>query len=559
MEKIWLKHYPKGVEQEIDPEKYKSIVDLIQQSVASYGDSPCMTNMGVTFTYSEIDRYSDYFASYLINECNLKKGDRIAIQMPNVLQYPIAMIGAIKAGIIVVNTNPLYTDREMEHQFMDADVKMVVILENFAHLLEKILPHTNIKHIVITSVGDLFPFPKNKIVNLAIKYVKRMVPSYNLPHAVSFNTALMKGRDKSFDVAETNIDDIAFLQYTGGTTGVAKGAMLTHRNVLSNMLQALEWFKPKLVKGEEIVLTPLPLYHIFSLTVNCLTFMSYGAHIVLVTNPRDIPDLIKTIKKHRPTVMSGVNTLFNAMLNCPDMNADAMKSLKMSVAGAMALQEAVAKKWLDVTKSPVIEGYGLTEASPIVSCNPIDGNDRAGTIGIPVPSTEIKLIGEDGNEVGPGEPGELCVRGPQIMKGYWNRPEETAKTISDGWLLTGDMACVDEDGYFKIVDRKKDMILISGFNVYPNEVEDVVASHPAVLEVAAIGVPDEHSGEVVKIFVVKKSEVSKEDIVEFSRKKLTGYKVPKHIEFRDELPKSNVGKILRKDLRNEEIKRIEAQ
>lgn len=335
--------------------------------------------------------------------------------------------------------------------------------------------------------------------------------------------------------------------------------MLTHRNVLSNMLQALEWFKPKLVKGEEIVLTPLPLYHIFSLTVNCLTFMSYGAHIVLVTNPRDIPDLIKTIKKHRPTVMSGVNTLFNAMLNCPDMNADAMKSLKMSVAGAMALQEAVAKKWLDVTKSPVIEGYGLTEASPIVSCNPIDGNDRAGTIGIPVPSTEIKLIGEDGNEVGPGEPGELCVRGPQIMKGYWNRPEETAKTISDGWLLTGDMACVDEDGYFKIVDRKKDMILISGFNVYPNEVEDVVASHPAVLEVAAIGVPDEHSGEVVKIFVVKKSEVSKEDIVEFSRKKLTGYKVPKHIEFRDELPKSNVGKILRKDLRNEEIKRIEAQ
>ncbi|MBY0316875.1 MAG: AMP-binding protein, partial [Bdellovibrionales bacterium] len=530
MEKIWLKHYPKDVAQTIDINTYSSIVDLFTEAVQRFKHKPCFTNMGMTYTYAEVDTMSDYFASYLINHLRLKKGDRIAIQMPNLLQYPVAMFGALKAGLIIVNTNPLYTDREMEHQFKDADCKAIVILENFAHLLQKILPHTDLQHVIITSVGDLLPFPKNYVVNAAVKYVKKMVPKYDLPLATRFNDAIEIGKKQSFDPVRSTIDEVAFLQYTGGTTGVAKGAMLTHGNLLANMLQTFEWFKPMLVKGDEVALTPLPLYHIFSLTVNCLTLMAYGAHNILVTNPRDLPDLIKTMKKYRPSVMSGVNTLFNALLNNKDFQAMDLSFLKISVAGGMALQEAVAKRWIETTKSPLVEGYGLTESSPIVCCNPIDGRDKRGTIGLPFPSTDVKLVDDNGNEVAHGTPGELYVKGPQVMKGYWQRPEETAKTMDDGWLKTGDIATVDEQGYFKIVDRKKDMIIVSGFNVYPNEVEDVFASHPAVLEVAAIGVPDDRSGEAVKIFVVKKAETTSQDLIEFSKKKLTGYKVPKHVE-----------------------------
>ncbi len=553
MEKIWLKNYPKGVSTSVDISKYNSILDVFNEAVAKYNNSPCFTNMGHTLNYNEIDVQSDYFASYLVNVCRLKKGDRIAIQMPNLLQYPIAMFGAMKAGLIIVNTNPLYTDREMEHQFKDANVKALVILSNFAHLLQKIINHTDIQHVIVTNVGDMLPFPKRILVNAVVKYVKKMVPDYKLQHTTSFIDAIDMGKEKSFDPAKLDIDDIAFLQYTGGTTGVAKGAMLTHRNIVSNMLQTFEWLSPLLKRGEETVLTPLPLYHIFSLTVNCMTLMAYGAHNILITNPRDIPDFIKTMAKYKPTVMSGVNTLFNALMNNPEFAKLDMSNMKISVAGATALQETVAKRWLEMTKSPVVEGFGLTETSPVTACNPIDGTDRRGTIGLPFPDTDVKLIDDDGNEVPMGQPGELCVKGPQVMKGYWERPDETAKSIVDGWLHTGDIATVDNDGFFKIVDRKKDMILVSGFNVYPNEVEDVIASHPAVLEVAAIGVPDEHSGEVVKIFVVKKSDVESKDLIDYSRKKLTGYKVPKHVEFRTELPKTPVGKILRKDLRKEEL------
>jgi len=556
MEKTWLKSYPKLVNPTIDAQKYESILDVVAEAVESFGDKPCFVNMDVAITYNELDQLSDYFASYLINVCKLKKGDRIALQMPNLLQYPVAMFGAMKAGLIVVNTNPLYTDREMEHQFRDADCKAIVILENFAHLLQKIIIHSDIQHVIVTSVGDMLPFPKRQIVNGVVKYVKKMVPSYSLPLSVRFNDAMEQGKSHSFDPAKLSHDDIAFLQYTGGTTGVAKGAILTHRNIVANMLQTFEWFKPRLKRGEEISLVPLPLYHVFSLTVNCLTLMAYGAENVLITNPRDIPDFVKTIRKYKPTVLPGVNTLFNALLNNAEFAKLDLSHLKISVAGATALQDIVAQKWLQTTKSPVVEGYGLTEASPIVCCNPIDGTDKKNTIGLPFPSTDVKMVNDDGQEVPLGEAGELCVRGPQVMRGYWQRPDETAKVMDGEWLKTGDIAVIDAEGYLKIVDRKKDMILVSGFNVYPNEVEDVIASHPAVLEVAAIGVPDVHSGEVVKIFVVKKSEVTAEDLIAFSRKKLTGYKVPKKVEFRTELPKTNVGKILRKDLRKEELSKM---
>lgn len=559
MNKIWHKSYPKGVNTTIDLTKYNSILDVLNESVSKYNHSPCFSNMGHTLSYSEIDVLSDYFASYLLNTCKLKKGDRIALQMPNLLQYPIAMFGAMKAGLIIVNTNPLYTDREMAHQFKDANVKAIVILSNFAHLLEKVIDHTDIQHIIVTNVGDMLPFPKRILVNSVVKYVKKMIPAYNLPHTTSFLEALDLGKERSFDVAQLTLEDIAFLQYTGGTTGVAKGAMLTHGNIVANMLQTFEWLTPLLKRGEEIVLTPLPLYHIFSLSVNCMTLMAYGAHNILITNPRDFPDFIKTMRKYKPTVMSGVNTLFNALINNPEFAKLDFSNMKISVAGATALQEAVSKRWLEITKTPVVEGYGLTEASPVLCCNPVDGTDRRGTIGLPFPSTDVKLVDDNGKEVPHGEPGELIAKGPQIMKGYWQCPDETAKTIKEGWLYTGDIAVADDGGFFKIVDRKKDMILVSGFNVYPNEVEDVIASHPAVLEVAAIGVPDDHSGESVKIFVVKKSEVDAKDLIDYSRKKLTGYKVPKHVEFRTELPKTNVGKILRKDLRKEEFDKVKKQ
>lgn len=546
---IWHKNYPKGIAGTIVVDKYNSISELIADSVSKFSNNIAFSNMGVDLTYAEVDRLSDYFASFLQNQCNLKPGDRIAIQMPNVLQFPVALFGAIKAGLIVVNTNPLYTEREMEHQFRDSEVKAIVILANFATHLEKIVHKTKIEKIIITEIGDLFPTVKRLLVNSVVKYVKKMVPNYKIDSAYKFLQCLEEGKQKPYTKHKANRDDIAFLQYTGGTTGVSKGAMLTHGNIIANMSQIFSWMQPKFENGKEIIITPLPLYHIFSLTVNCLALMCYGAHNVLITNPRDIPDFIKTLKKYPFTVMTGVNTLFNALVNNKNIKEVDFSHAKLSVAGAMALQDSVAQKWFEMTGTKVIEGYGLTEASPVVACNPVDDRERRGTIGMPLPNTEIKLIDEDGNEVPFGEPGELCVKGPQVMKGYWNRQDETDKVLKNGWLHTGDVACMDNDGFLKIVDRKKDMILVSGFNVYPNEIEDVIAHHPAVLEVAAVGVPDEKSGEVVKIFVVKKSPVTPEELRDYAKKNLTAYKVPKFVEFRDELPKTNVGKILRRELR----------
>ena len=546
---VWHQHYPKGIQAEIDVENYNSIIELIEVNVEKYNDKVAFSNMGVSMSYKEVDRLSNDFASYLTHKCGLKKGDRIALQMPNILQFPVALFGAIKAGIIVVNTNPLYTEREMKHQFKDSGAKASVILANFAHHLEKIIDQTDIEHVVITEIGDLFPSTKRMLVNGIIKYVKKMVPAYKIPQAKAFLTCIEEGKQYDYKPASSSREDIAFLQYTGGTTGVAKGAMLTHGNIIANMNQIFAWMSPKFVEGKEIIVTPLPLYHIFSLTVNCLALMCYGGHNVLITNPRDIPDFIKTLKKYPFTVLTGVNTLFNALLANKDFSSVDFSHVKLSVAGAMALQDSVAKKWFEVTGTKVIEGYGLTEASPVLTCNPVDDSEQRGTIGLPVPNTEIKLVDEEGNTVPEGEAGELCGRGPQVMKGYWERPEETAQTIRDGWLHTGDVAQMLPDGFFKIVDRKKDMILVSGFNVYPNEIEDVVAAHPAVHEVAAVGVPDEKSGEAVKIFVVKKDNVTSDELREFAKMNLTGYKVPRFVEFRDDLPKSNVGKILRRHLR----------
>lgn len=551
MEKIWLKKYPKGVSPEIHPESYSSILDVYEEAVKKFGTKPAFTNLGIDLSFAELAERVDQFASFLQHELRLKKGDRIAIQMPNLLQFPIAAFGAMKAGLVVVNTNPLYTAKEMRHQFHDSGAKAVVILANYAHLLQEIIKDTPIESVIITEVGDMCPPVKRLLVNSVVKYVKKMVPVYDLPQAYTFRKALDLGSARPAERAQLGPEDVAFLQYTGGTTGVSKGAVLTHRNVIANMLQIFEWVKPKLKEGEEVILTALPMYHIFSLTVNGLAFMRFGARNILITNPRDIPAFIKDMRNYPFTVMSGVNTLFNALMNHPDFDKIDFTRVKVSVAGAMALQRAVCDRWQSKTKTSLVEGYGLTEASPVISCNPIDGNDRVGTIGLPLPSTDVKLIDEDGKEITkPGEPGELCAKGPQVMRGYWQRPEETAKVLENGWLKTGDVATMDEDGYFKIVDRKKDMILVSGFNVYPNEVEDAIASHPGVLEVAAIGIPDEHSGELVKAVVVKKDpNLTEKDVIDHARKSLTGYKVPKAVEFRAELPKTNVGKILRRALR----------
>ncbi len=552
MEKKWLKNYPAGIPAEIRPDTYKNIMNVFDEACKKFGPQPAFTNMGVSMTFNELDRKVADFASFLQNELRLKKGDRIAIQMPNLLQFPIAAFGALRAGLTVVNTNPLYTAKEMRHQFKDSGAKAIVILANYGHLLEEILKDTPIESIIVTEVGDQFPTPKKLLVNAVIKYVKKMVPPFDLPQAYHFNDALEIGATKPVQDVPVGSQDIAFLQYTGGTTGVAKGAILTHRNIISNMLQICAWMTPKLEEAKETCLTALPMYHIFSLTVNCLAFMRYGTHNILITNPRDIPAFIKTMKQYPFTVLTGVNTLFNALMNHPQFTTIDFSKVKISVAGAMALQRAVAEKWMQLTKSTIVEGYGLTEASPVVCCNPIDGRDKVGTIGTPVPSTDVVFLDDDGNPVKEGEAGELCVKGPQVMQGYWQRPDETAKVIDkDGWLHTGDVATMDKEGYVKIVDRKKDMILVSGFNVYPNEVEDAIASHPGVLEVAAIGVPDSHSGEIVKVVIVKKDpKLTEKEVIEYAKKSLTNYKVPKQVEFRTELPKTNVGKILRRALRD---------
>lgn len=507
--------------------------------------------MDVTMTFEEVGKAVEQFASFLEHELHLRKGDRIAIQMPNLLQFPVVAFAALRLGLIVVNTNPLYTAKEMRHQFKDSGAKAIVILANYAHLLEEVIKDTKIESVVVTEVGDLFPVPKRLVVNSVVRFVKKMVPKFKIKQAYRFTQAMQIGAMRRSHRAALSQTDLAFLQYTGGTTGVAKGAMLTHANVIANMLQIFEWMKPRLIEGQEMVITALPMYHIFSLTVNALALMTYGGHNILITNPRDIPGFIKELKKHPFTVMTGVNTLFNALMNDPGFNSIDFSKVKVSVAGAMSLQTPVAERWKSLTKSLIIEGYGLTEASPVVCANPIDGNDRMGHIGLPLPSTDVILLDDDNKPVAKGQPGELCVRGPQVMQGYWNQPEETAKVLIDGWLHTGDVAILDDDGYFKIVDRKKDMILVSGFNVYPNEVEEAIASHEKVLEVAAIGLPDESSGEVVKVVIVKKdASLTADEVIAHARKSLTGYKVPKSVEFRTELPKTAVGKILRRALRS---------
>jgi long-chain acyl-CoA synthetase len=555
MEKVWLKNYPAGVPEVINTEPYQSLVDMIDQSLMNYADKNAFTNMGVTLTFKELDEKSKQFASYLQHTLHLKKGTRVAIMMPNLLQYPIALYGILRAGMVAVNVNPMYTSRELRHQLSDSGADAIIILANFAHVLSEIIDETPIRRIVVTEIADLCPWPKRSIINWLIKSVKKMVPKFDLPQYDCFLEALTKGQKKSFSPVEITKDDIAFLQYTGGTTGVAKGAILTHSNMLSNVLQSEAWFTKTLNTDNEVIITALPLYHIFSLTANCLLFTKIGGMNILITNPRDMPGFVKELKNNRFTGFTGVNTLFNGLLNTPGIENVDFSDLKMSFGGGMAVQPSVAKEWGELTNTVLIEGYGLTETSPAAVVNPMDAKEFSGCIGLPISSTDVSIRDNEGNELGFNEPGELCIKGPQVMHGYWQRPEETANSITeDGWFATGDVATINEEGYIKLVDRKKDMILVSGFNVYPNELESVIAEHPQILELAAIGVPDENSGEVVKVFIVPKSpDLTKEDVMAFCKKNLTGYKRPKHIEFMSELPKSNVGKILRKDLRSAEV------
>jgi long-chain acyl-CoA synthetase len=551
----WLKNYPEDVPHEINEQEYSSIVDILNQSFRKFENRPSFTCMGKEFTYGEIDNLSKKFASYLQNDLGLDKGARVAIMMPNILQYPIALFGALRAGMVAVNVNPLYTQRELEHQLKDSGAEAIIIFNNSCHILQKVLPKTKIKHVITTGIGDLLGFPKSLIVNFVIKNVKKMVPAWEIEKSIKFNDALAVGDTSKFKEHSVSLEDIAFLQYTGGTTGVAKGAILTHGNIVANMVQARAWIKEGIKEGEEIIITPLPLYHIFSLTANCFVFSSIGARNVLITNPRDIDGFVKELSKWKFTTITGVNTLFNALLNNPGFKELDFSSLKLTLGGGMAVQKKVADQWLEATKRPLIEAYGLTETSPAACMNPLNIAEFNGKIGLPISSTIVKILDDDGKDVETGTAGELAIKGPQVMKGYWNRDDETTMVMTeDGFFKTGDIAIMDEGGFFQIVDRKKDMILVSGFNVYPNEVEDAAVTLPGILEVAAIGVPNEKSGEAVKLFIVKKDQsLTEKMVIEHCRSVLTGYKVPKIVEFRDELPKSNVGKILRKDLRNEEV------
>jgi len=552
MEKIWLKHYPTGVPAEIDVNEFRSIGDLFARSVKLYGPRKAYINMDKSISYTELDRLSAAFGSYCQSVLKLPKGTRIALMMPNLLQYPVCLYGALRAGYTVVNCNPLYTERELEHQLKDSGAEAIVIVENFASVLEKVVARTPIKHVLVTQLGDMLDFPKRMIVNVVVKHVKKMVPAWNIANAIELRDALIEGGRFPLQPVDVGHDDIAFLQYTGGTTGVSKGAMLTHRNIIANLQQSHAWIAPFL-REEEIIITALPLYHIFALTANCLTFFKIGATNVLITNPRDIPGFIKEIGKYQFSTITGVNTLFNAMVNNPEFAKLDLSKLHLTLGGGMAVQRAVAERWKEITGATLIEAYGLTETSPAATMNPIDIIEYNGTIGLPISSTEVAIRDDDGKDLALGQAGELCIRGPQVMKGYWNRPEETAKAImADGFLRTGDVAVIDSSGFIKIVDRKKDMILVSGFNVYPNEIEDVLAMHPGVLESAAVGVPDPKTGEAVKIYVVKKDpDLTEASLLEHCRANLTGYKVPRQIAFRNELPKTNVGKILRRQLRDE--------
>lgn len=554
MEHPWFEHYEKDIPKEIDPKMYSSILELLEQSFEKHSEKESFYCMGTSYTYGELNILSQKFASYLQNQLKLEKGTRVALMMPNILQYPIALFGVLRAGMTAVNVNPLYTARELEHQLNDAGAEVIIIFENSCHTLQEIISHTKVKHVLVTGIGDLLSFPKNYIVNFAIKHIKKMVPAWSIPGAKNFKTELFNAVVSDYKKPEVNLEDVAFLQYTGGTTGVSKGAVLTHGNIVANVVQAKAWIKNHTIEGKETIITPLPLYHIFSLTANCMVFGTLGAKNILITNPRDIPGFVKELKKHEFTAFTGVNTLFIGLLNNPDFKDVDFSHLTLSLGGGMAVNKAVAEKWKEVTKAPLIEAYGLTETSPAACINPMDLKDYNGKIGLPISSTEMIVLDDEGKRLPVGENGELAIKGPQVMQGYWNRPEETEKVMTeDGFFKTGDIGFMDERGYFQIVDRKKDMILVSGFNVYPNEVEDVVIAHPDVLECAAIGVADNCSGEVVKIFVVKRNESLTEDSLKsYCKENLTGYKVPKRYEFRDELPKTNVGKILRKALRDEE-------
>ncbi|MFP6849209.1 MAG: long-chain-fatty-acid--CoA ligase FadD1 [Pseudomonas sp.] len=558
IENFWKDKYPVGIAAQINPDQYPNIQAVLKESCQRFADKPAFSNMGKTITYGELYELSGNFAAYLQQNTNLQPGDRIAVQLPNVLQYPVVVFGALRAGLVVVNTNPLYTARELEHQFNDSGAKALVSLANMAHLVEQVLPKTAIKTVIITEVGDMLSPLKRLLVNSVVKHVKKMVPAYSLPNAVKFTAAMAKGRGQASKDAAPNNGDIAVLQYTGGTTGVAKGAMLTHRNLIANMLQVKALMGAEMSEGSEVLIAPLPLYHIYAFTFHCMAMMLIGGHNVLITNPRDLPAMTKDLAKYKFTGFVGLNTLFVALCNNEDFRKLDFSTLKATFSGGMALQLATAERWKQVTGCSICEGFGMTETSPVASVNPFS-NIQIGTIGIPVPSTLCKVIDDEGVEQPLGSIGELCVKGPQVMKGYWQRQEATDEILdAEGWLKTGDIAVIQEDGYMRIVDRKKDMILVSGFNVYPNELEDVLATLPGVLQCAAIGVPDEKSGEAIKIFVVVKpgETLTKEQVMEHMRANVTGYKVPRSVEFRDVLPTTNVGKILRRELRDEELKKL---
>lgn len=554
LDRPWLQSYPAGVGADIDVDEYRSVAAVFESSVAKFGDRPAYCNFGKTLTYRDAGELARQFAGYLLGELQLKKGDRVALMMPNCLQYPIATFGVLLAGMTVVNVNPLYTPRELRHQLIDSGASALVVIDNFGTTVQEVLADTPLKQVITTGLGDMLGFPKGPLVNFVLKYVKKLVPDYDIPNAIRFRDALTLGRLHTLPPIDIAPDDIAFLQYTGGTTGVAKGAMLTHRNLVANMLQAGAWIAAtgKLEEGKEVIITALPLYHIFALTANGLVFMKLGGLNHLISNPRDMPGFVKELQKTRFTAFTGVNTLFNGLLNTPGFDKVDFSSLKFTLGGGMAVQRAVAERWKQVTGVTLVEAYGLTETSPAACINPLTLTEYNGAIGLPIPSTDACVKDDQSRILAPGEVGELCIRGPQVMKGYWRRPEETASAIdADGWLHTGDMARMDPQGFFYIVDRKKDMILVSGFNVYPNEVEDVIAMMPGVLEVAAVGVPDEKSGEVVKVVIVKKDpNLTAEDVKAHARANLTGYKHPRIVEFRKELPKTNVGKILRRELRD---------
>ena len=555
MSKPWLQSYPEGVPAEISIEEYASVADIFDQSVCKFEDLPAYSNFGKTITYKEVKEFTSLMGAYLTHELGLAKGTRVAVMMPNLLQNPVAIFGILRAGLVVVNTNPLYTARELRHQMIDSGAEAIIIVENFCHVLEEVIEDTPIKHVIITRMGDMLPFPKSAIINFVVKHLKKMVPAYKLPGTVTFNKALKLGSQHRFETVPTNHYDIAFLQYTGGTTGVSKGAVLTNRNMVANMQQASAWIENIMEEGKEVVITALPLYHIFSLTANCLTFMKYGALVYLITNPRDMKGFVKELKGVKFTAVTGVNTLFNGLLNTPGFKDIDFSNLKLTLGGGMAVQRAVAEHWKNVTGAPLLEAYGLTETSPAACINPLNLKNFNGKIGLPISSTDCSIQDDEWKELPIGETGEICIRGPQVMQGYWQRPRDTAEVLSaDGWLHTGDIGFMDEQGYVQIVDRKKDMILVSGFNVYPNEVENVLAHHPGVLEVGVIGIPDEKSGEAVAAVVVKSDPALTEDaLIEYCKQDLTNYKRPRFIFFANELPKTNVGKILRRELRDKYI------